>query len=72
MAQYEEKLNMLQKTLSDERKRAEMLEHDSNKLFEAEEQMVIIKDELDTTKEELQAQKVILGVNPKRLTILVY
>ncbi|KAK6625059.1 hypothetical protein RUM43_005350 [Polyplax serrata] len=59
VAQYEEKLNMLQKTLSDERKRAEMLEHDSNKLFEAEEQMVIIKDELDTTKEELQAQKTI-------------
>lgn len=56
---YEEKINLLEKTLSEERKRAEAMEHDSNKLFEAEEQMVIMKDELDTTKEELQEHKVI-------------
>lgn len=57
-SKYEEKINLLEKGLADERKRVETLEQDSNKLFEAEEQMVILKDELDSTKEEIKEHQV--------------
>lgn len=56
----EEKIKELEKALADEKKRVEVLEQDSNKLFEAEEQLVIVKDELDTLREELNVTKVSL------------
>lgn len=58
MKNLEDKVSALEKSLADERKRVEVLELESNKLFEAEEQLVIVKDENETLRESLALKEV--------------
>ncbi|XP_066997718.2 CAP-Gly domain-containing linker protein 1 isoform X3 [Anabrus simplex] len=53
-ATYEENIRLLELKLSEERQKSELLEHDSNKLFEAEEILARYKEETEVLRKELE------------------
>lgn len=53
-----EKVVQLEQQLKDERERAERLEKESNRCFEAEEQLTLAKEELDMLRSELAKTQV--------------
>lgn len=52
------KVSQLEQQLKDERERAERLEKESNRCFEAEEQLTLAKEELDMLRSELAKTQV--------------
>nr|CAD7453456.1 unnamed protein product [Timema tahoe] len=48
-----ERIRQLEESLAEERHKSELLEHDSNKLFEAEESLARYRDDLETLRKEL-------------------
>jgi hypothetical protein len=54
----QERVAQLEQQLQEERERAERLEKESNRCFEAEEQLTLARDEVDTLRSELAKTQV--------------
>lgn len=51
------RISELENALQEEQKKTELLDKDSNKLFETEEVLVKTKEELETVRQELESTK---------------